>query len=47
MLEIEDGDESEKLMLEIDGILFDQHPYVDKDFGKSRKFHFVTHLSLS
>ena len=30
-----EGEEVEKLELEIDGILFEKHPYVDKDFGKT------------
>ena len=35
-----DGEEVDKLELEIDGILFQNHPYVDKDFGKSNALHY-------
>ena len=30
-----EGEELDKLELEIDGILFEKHPYLDKDFRKS------------
>ena len=30
----EEGDETEKLVLDIDGIPFTKHPYVSSDFGK-------------
>ena len=33
-----EGDEVYKIELEIDGILFENHPYVDKDFGKTCSF---------
>ena len=29
-----EGEEIEQIELEIDGILFEEHPYLDKDFGK-------------
>ena len=29
-----EGEEVEQIELEIDGILFEKHPYLDKDFGK-------------
>ena len=30
----EDGDQTEEVELEIDALVFDKHPYVDKNFGK-------------
>ena len=30
----EDGNQTEEVVLEIDGIVFNKHPYIDKDFGK-------------
>ena len=36
-----EGEEVDQIELEIDGILFKNHPYVDKDFGKQM------HISLS
>ena len=30
----EDGDQTEDVVLEIDGLVFNKHPYIDKDFGK-------------
>ena len=35
MKEDDEGDEVDRLELEIDGIPFIDHPYIDKDFGKS------------
>ena len=29
-----EGEEVDQIELEIDGILFEKHPYLDKDFGK-------------
>ena len=29
-----EGEEVEQIELEIDGVLFEKHPYVDKDFSK-------------
>ena len=34
MNEDKDGEEIEQIELEINGILFEEHPYIDKDFGK-------------
>ena len=36
-----EGEEVEQIELEIDGILFEKHPYLDKDFGK-QTIHFFT-----
>ena len=30
----EDGNQTEEVELEIDGLLFDDHPFFDKDFSK-------------
>ena len=43
----EDGNLTEKVELEIDGLLFNKHPYVDKDFGRYISSHLASLPNLS